>query len=427
MKLPYDAVIFDLDGTLTDSAPGISACVRYALQKMNREVPSPEVLQRFMGPPLVDSFMRHCGMSEEDATTATAYYRERYIPIGWKENCVFSHIRRLLSELKQQGCYLAVATGKPETTSINILDYFGLLPYFDQVAGPGPADWHAKKEDLIRRVLPSGKRAVMVGDTVSDIRAGQICGIDTIAVLYGYGDNDDLRNAAPTHIVGDTKSLHILLNPLAAASRGFFVSLEGIDGCGKTTQMKALAERLEQYGYEVVCTREPGGCVLSEQIRGLLLTKQEQRMCPETEALLFAAARIQHVHEKIMPALDESKIVLSDRFVDSSLAYQGEARGIDAAWVRAINQEAMRLCMPGLTLYFRLSAEDAWARIAHREQDRMEEDGQPFQEKVCKAFDQLAAEFPERMAVINANQEPDIITEQAFQILFQKLLQEGVL
>lgn len=186
----YDAVIFDLDGTLTDSREGILNCTRYALEKMNRPVPPVETLQRFLGPPLVDSFMRYCDMTEEDAWTATAYYREKYVPMGWKMNAVYPGIRKLLRELKCQGCYVAIATGKPQNTSEKIVEYFGLKPYIDALAGPAENEGHADKKDLILRVLPEGKKAVMIGDTPGDVKGGQDAGIDSIGILWGYGRNE---------------------------------------------------------------------------------------------------------------------------------------------------------------------------------------------------------------------------------------------
>ena len=172
--LKYDAVIFDLDGTLTDSRPGIFACTEYALKKLGFPVPPEATLQRFLGPPLAESYMKYCGMTEEQAAYATEIYRERYIPIGWKENSVYPRIRALLAALKERGAYLAVATGKPEHTSVDILRYFGLLEYFDAVAGPTPGDMHADKGSLIRRVLPEGRRAVMIGDIAGDVKGAAL-------------------------------------------------------------------------------------------------------------------------------------------------------------------------------------------------------------------------------------------------------------
>ena len=209
--LTYDAVIFDLDGTLTDSRPGIIACAEYALEKMGFPVPPEETLSRFLGPPLADSFIRYCGMNEEQAARATDLYRERYIPVGWKENGVYPRIRALLAALKERGAYLAVATGKPQRISEEVLRYFGLLKYFDAVAGPAPQDLHADKGTLIRRVLPQGRKAVMIGDIAGDIKGAHDAGVNAIAALYGYGNRDETLAQRPAHAAETTRELCDLL------------------------------------------------------------------------------------------------------------------------------------------------------------------------------------------------------------------------
>ncbi|MBE5787269.1 MAG: dTMP kinase [Clostridiales bacterium] len=424
----YNAVIFDLDGTLTDSQPGIYACARYALEKMNVPIPDDATLRRFMGPPLADSFMRFCGMNEEEATQATAFYRERYIPIGWKENRVFPRIRALLHHLKKQGIYLAVATGKPQHTSIDILKYFGLYDYFDAVAGPAPGDLHANKADLIARVLPEGKKAVMVGDHPGDIQGARDQGIASIAVLYGYGENDELIAKEPTHVCDTTDDLCALLCPDMPAPKGYFITMEGVDGCGKSTQAAALQERLTQFGYTIHRTREPGGCPLSEEIRNMLLDTKNSNMCAETEALLFAAARAQHIDQVILPAVQEGKIVLCDRFVDSSIAYQGGARGLDRAWVKEINKAALGKGAPDVTLYLRMDPETALSRrYAASTPDRIEQMGDAFQARIQAGFEQLLQEEPQRFLAVNAAQTPEQVTEDAFQALFSRMLEGGVL
>ena len=426
--IQYDAVIFDLDGTLTDSQPGIYACTEYALKKMGRPVPPDPVLRRFLGPPLADSFARYCGMNEQDAARATELYRERYIPIGWKENRVFPHIRALLHALKREGAYLAVATGKPQHTSREILRYFGLLPYFDAVAGPTDQELHISKEELIRRVLPQGKKAVMVGDTVGDIQGAQACGIDSVAALYGYGEDQELLAAHPTHAAASPQALCDLICPGMPAQKGFFVTLEGVDGCGKTTQAKALEERLTQFGYSVRRTREPGGCPIAEAIRQIVLAKEDGGMCAETEALLFAAARAQHVRQVILPAVQAGQVVLCDRFVDSSLVYQGIARGLGMDWVKEINRPALREGAPGATLYLRMAHGQAMARrLAASDPDRIEQQGDSFHARTEAAYEQLARENPRRFLAVNGNQPPEQVTEEAFRLLFDRMLEEEVL
>ena len=138
--LQYDAVIFDLDGTLTNSERGIVASVRYALEKMNRPVPDADTLRKFIGPPLSESFRIYCGMNDMETEEAVRVYRERYLPIGWAENAVYPGIRALLKALKNQGASVYVATGKPQTPSERILRHFELMQYIDGVAGPTDAD-----------------------------------------------------------------------------------------------------------------------------------------------------------------------------------------------------------------------------------------------------------------------------------------------
>lgn len=423
----YNAVIFDLDGTLTDSQPGIFACAKYALEKMNRPIPAEDTLRRFLGPPLAESFARYCGMDEETAVRATALYRERYIPIGWKENTVFPFIRALLHALKERGVYLAVATGKPEHTSIEILKYFRLFDYFDAVAGPAPGDLHADKGQLISRVLPKGKKAVMVGDTVGDIKGAKDMGIDSIAALYGYGVNEEALAAHPTHAVSTTRELAALLCPDMPKTKGYFVTLEGVDGCGKTTQADALQSLLTQFGYRVHRTREPGGCPIAEDIRKIVLAKEDGGMCAETEALLFAAARAQHVRQVILPAVSEGKIVLCDRFVDSSIVYQGGARGLSREWIKEINRVALEEGVPDVTLYLRMDHSVALSRrLAASDPDRIEQMGDQFLARTEEAYEALYQENPQRFLPVNAAQEKEKVTEEAFALLLDRLMEGGV-
>ncbi len=426
--LTYDAVIFDLDGTLTDSRPGIIACAKYALEKMGFPVPPEETLSRFLGPPLAESFLRYCGMTEEQAARATELYRERYIPVGWKENSVYPHIRALLAALKERGAYLAVATGKPERISVEVLRYFGLFQYFDAVAGPTPQDLHADKGTLIRRVLPQGRKAVMIGDIAGDIKGAQNAGVDSIAALYGYGNREETLAQGPTHAAETTRDLCNLLCPDMPAPKGFFIALEGGDGCGKSTQSKALAERFTQFGYAVRRTREPGGCPIAEEIRKIVLAREDGGMCAETEALLFAASRAQHLKDVILPAVKNGEIVLCDRFVDSSLVYQGIARGLGLPWVREINRAAFQEDIPHVTLYLRMDHEAALARrMAVSQPDRIEKAGDSFHARTQEGFEQLYREEPARFLAVNAARSPEEITEEAFQKLFARMEEEGVL
>jgi dTMP kinase len=193
--------------------------------------------------------------------------------------------------------------------------------------------------------------------------------------------------------------------------RGRFISLEGGEGVGKSTQVRALAEALKQRGLDVLVTREPGGSGGAEAIRELLLQGDESRWGAEAEALLFAAARADHVEKTIRPALDEGKWVLSDRFVDSSLAYQGGAGGLGIETVREINAFAIGDSFPDRTLVLILDE----GRDRALERDRDEPDrigGRPseYHHKVETAFRLIAAEEPERVKVIDASGTPEQVT-----------------
>lgn len=201
-------------------------------------------------------------------------------------------------------------------------------------------------------------------------------------------------------------------------TRGRFISLEGGEGAGKSTQIKALASALRDRGIEVVETREPGGSEGAEKIRELLLTGDEERWSPKAEALLFAAARTDHVDKVIRPALLEGKWVLSDRFVDSSLAYQGGAGelGIDA--VRGINSFGIGECYPDRSLVLALAQGGARARARDNEDsDRIGGRPENYHQKVDLAFRQVAAEEPERVRIIDASGSPDDVTRRLLDAL----------
>jgi len=194
-------------------------------------------------------------------------------------------------------------------------------------------------------------------------------------------------------------------------SRGRFISLEGGEGVGKSTQLAALAEALRAREIEVIVTREPGGSDGAEKIRELLLTGEEERWSPEAEALLFAAARADHVDKVIRPAILAGKWVLTDRFVDSSLAYQGGAGdlGIDA--VRAINAFAIGQWVPDRTLVLALAEGGARARARDNEDsDRIGGRPQNYHQKVDLAFREIASEEPERVRIIDAAGRPQDVT-----------------
>jgi dTMP kinase len=196
--------------------------------------------------------------------------------------------------------------------------------------------------------------------------------------------------------------------------RGLFISLEGPEGAGKTTQQRRLAARLRAAGYDVFVTREPGGTAIGEQIRRILLDAGHAHMAPQTEMLLFAASRAQFVAEMVRPALDMGKIVLSDRYVHASLAYQGFARGLGVELVRAVNEVATGGLYPDLTILLDVPS-DLGLRRALEERaakaDRMERETLDFHERAREGFLRLAAEDP-RICLVTGTGTLDEIEER---------------
>lgn len=201
-------------------------------------------------------------------------------------------------------------------------------------------------------------------------------------------------------------------------TRGRFISLEGGEGAGKSTQLAALAEALRGRGLEVVTTREPGGSEGAERIRELLLTGPDDRWSAEAEALLFAAARTDHVDKVIRPAIEAGKWVLSDRFVDSSLAYQGGAGDLGIEAVRAINAFGIGEWFPDRTLVLALAQGGARARARDNEvSDRIGGRPENYHQKVDLAFRQIAAEEPERVRIIDASGSREEVTSRLIDAL----------
>ena len=206
--------------------------------------------------------------------------------------------------------------------------------------------------------------------------------------------------------------------------KGLFITFEGIDGCGKSTQIEYFKELLTDAGVPFICVREPGGTPISESIRTLLLDKRNTEMLDETEALLFAAARTQLVSEVILPALKEGRLVLSDRFYDSSVAYQGTARGLGEAFVRSINSYATQHCRPDCTLFFDISPDKVRERISSRgEADRLEGEGAAFHERVYRGYLDIIAKEPERFMRIDASgsvEEVNAHVKRAFEEILKR-------
>lgn len=198
--------------------------------------------------------------------------------------------------------------------------------------------------------------------------------------------------------------------------KGIFITMEGPEGAGKTTIINMLTERLAAEGYQVLQTREPGGIEIAEQIRNVILDKDNTNMDPRTEALLYAAARRQHLVEKVLPALNQGYIVLCDRFIDSSLAYQGHARGLGIDEVFSINQFAIEGTMPELTFYFDIEPEAGLERINRhkdREVNRLDLEDLHFHYQVREGYFILMNKYPERIVKIDASEPIEMVYEAA--------------
>jgi dTMP kinase len=206
--------------------------------------------------------------------------------------------------------------------------------------------------------------------------------------------------------------------------RGIFISLEGPEGAGKTTIITMLMNELEQLGYQVTQTREPGGIEIAEKIRNVILDKSHTAMDPRTEALLYAAARRQHLVEKVNPALESGKIVLCDRFIDSSLAYQGHARGLGMDDVYSINKFAIGDRMPDLTIYFDIDPVIGLNRINqhdNREVNRLDLEDIQFHYKVREGYELLLTKFPDRIKKIDAAEPIEVVCSKAKDLILSSL------
>ncbi len=185
--------------------------------------------------------------------------------------------------------------------------------------------------------------------------------------------------------------------------QGLFITFEGIEGSGKSTQMKLLADKLAALGYTCLLTREPGGPPIAEHIRRLLLDPEHGEMLPETELLLYSASRAQHTGEWILPALKAGKVVLCDRYYDSTFAYQGAARSLDPGFIHPLTEFATFHTVPDLTFLLDLEVEAGLARINARQLDRLEQEDKAFHERVRQQYLSLALEQALRITVIDAS------------------------
>lgn len=202
--------------------------------------------------------------------------------------------------------------------------------------------------------------------------------------------------------------------------RGLFITFEGPDGSGKSTQIDRLRTFIQEKGYDAILTREPGGTVIGEKIRELVLDRNNTEMDYMTETLLYAAARAQHVAQVIKPALDAGRTVICDRFMDSSIVYQGYGRNLGDC-VRIINEYAVRGCFPDITFLMRLDPAIGKRRIKPGEQDRLEMEKLDYHREVFRGYEELEKQYPGRIIGINANRSIDEISSEILQHI-EKLL-----
>ena len=203
-----------------------------------------------------------------------------------------------------------------------------------------------------------------------------------------------------------------------------FITIEGPEGSGKTTAVDTAVRELEKMGYQIVRTREPGGTPIAEQIRNVILDKNNTAMDQRTEALLYAASRRQHLVEKVWPALKEGKIVICDRYLDSSLAYQGGARGLGVDNILQVNSFATEGTFPDLTLLFDIDPKLGLARIAansNREVNRLDLEKIEFHNKVRNTFLELAKRYPERFVVIDASQSREEVAKKTLEVMLSRI------
>lgn len=210
----YQNILFDLDGTLVDSGEGILKCAALALETLQKPLPTPAEMRTFVGPPLIDSFMRF-GCTAEEAEEAVRIYRSRYTVTGKYEGFVYPGIEALLQQLQSDGCRLFVATSKPETTAIDVLTKFGLAPYFERIIGATLDRSRSTKSEVIAYLLETVgdvSHALMVGDTAFDVVGAAAHQLPTAAVTWGYGDVQEMTDTGAACIVDTTEQLYRFIN-----------------------------------------------------------------------------------------------------------------------------------------------------------------------------------------------------------------------
>ena len=207
--------------------------------------------------------------------------------------------------------------------------------------------------------------------------------------------------------------------------RGVFITFEGCEGCGKTTQIGLLSERLQKANKEILVTREPGGTTVGEMVRHILIGNEASNMCPETELLLFAASRAQLVREVLVPELQRGKFILCDRFLDSTTVYQGVARQLAQGPVKAINDFAVGPLMPDLTIVLDIPAEESRLRVQRRINsipDRIEKESINFYAAVREGYLYLAKELPERLVLIDGSKDVSTVSNEIWEAVQARFL-----
>ena len=426
-QFPYDAVVFDLDGTLFDAEEGIVSSVESAMEELGLPIPEGADLRLVVGPPLLDSFRDLLCVPQDRIDDAIASYKRHFEQEGMYRYQVYPHIRSILRMLREGGVHVGLATSKDRFIAQRVMDLFGMSHYFDAIVGENTGNEKLGKPELIRRALPEKYRcAAMVGDRHFDVNGAKGAGIESVGVCYGCGSEEELQVAGADHIVPDTEALRALLCPGAEIPRGWFLSMEGLDGSGKTTQMELLEKKLRQLGFSVVRTREPGGCDISEDIRSIILSTDHMEMSSTTEALLYAASRAQHVHQRIRPAVEEGRVVLCDRFVDSSVAYQGGGRQLGVETIQQINAPAVADMMPDVTIYLAIDHRTAIRRRLNASTpDRLELEDLEFFERVQKAYERLIRENRKRFISVDAERDIESIAEDVLSAVLAKLEPEA--
>ena len=220
MKKTYDIIAFDLDGTLSDPARGLVDGFVYAFRKMGIDYGERESLKRFIGPPLIDTWMPEFGWSYEEAERAVILFREYYNIYGWWDNTIYPGIRELLAELKRLGKTVVLTTSKPEDTAIDVLRLFDILKYFDFVGGASSHKTRERKSEVIDYVLDSigigssasdRERVILVGDRVYDAKGAAECGIDSVGVLWGHGSAEEISSSGFTYTAKTTEDVLLIV------------------------------------------------------------------------------------------------------------------------------------------------------------------------------------------------------------------------